>query len=188
MTLLKAVRKKLIGSPRVRQVNQLLEITRPFALDMKLWKPSLTREFNKYVPLKVSFTLTVTVFIISTVLHLVFMYFYHRFNLKDRIFPKKTVKKNAIKPILHVSHESSPAVFEKMSKRYHLLLQNEKTAEILPLPTKKIIPEIHQQAASTSFAAPEPAYTNDDRFFKKKTELQQERHYTTVEQKEESPA
>ena len=57
VTLLKAVRKKLIGSPRVRQVNQLVEITRPFAQDMKLLKPSLTREFNQYVPFKVSFTL-----------------------------------------------------------------------------------------------------------------------------------
>ena len=73
----------------------------------------------------------------------------------------------AIKPILHVPHECSPAVFEKLSKRYHLLLQKEKTAEILPLPPKKIIPEFHQQAASTSFAAPEHAYINDDRFFKK---------------------
>ena len=166
VTLLKAVRKKLLSSPRVRQVNQLVEIARPFAQDMK---PSLTREFNQYVPFKVSFTLTVTVFIVSTVLHLVFMYVYHRFNLKDRIFPKKTVKKNAIKPILHVPHECLPAVFEKLSKRYHLLLQNEKTADILPLPPKKIIPEFHQKAASTSFAAPEPAYINDDRFFKKKT-------------------
>ena len=53
---------------------------------------------------------------------------------------------------------------------------------------KKAIPEFHQQAASSSFAAPEPAYINEDRFFKKKTELQQEGHYTTVEQKEETPA
>ena len=188
VTLLKVVRKKLISSPRVRQVNQLVEIARPFAQDMKLLKPSLTREFNQYVPFKVSFTLTVTVFIFSTVLHLVFMYVYHRFNLKDRIFPKKTVKKNAIKPVLHVPHESSPAVFEKLSKRYHFLPLNEKTAEILPLPPKTIIPEFHQQAASSSFAAPEPAYINDDRFFKKKTEPQQEGHYTTVEQKEETPA
>ena len=89
MTLLKAVRKKLISSPRVRQLNQLVEIARPFALDMKLLKPSLTREFNQYVPFKVSFTLTVIFLIVSTVLHLVFMYVYHRFNLKDRIFPKK---------------------------------------------------------------------------------------------------
>ena len=168
VTLLKAVRKKLISSPRVRQVNQLVEIARPFAQDMKLLKPSLTREFNQYVPFTVSFTLTVTVFIISTVLHLVFMYVYHRFNLKDRIFPKKTAKKNAIKPVLHAPHECSPAVFEKLSKRYHFLPLNEKTAEILPLPPKKIIPEFHQQAAPSSFAAPEPTYINDDRSFKKK--------------------
>ena len=56
--LLKAVRKKLISSPKVRQVNQLVEIARPFTQDMKLLKPSLTREFNQYVPFKVSFTLS----------------------------------------------------------------------------------------------------------------------------------
>ena len=105
VTLLKAVRKKLISSPRVRQVNQLVEIARPFAQDMNILKPSLTREFNQYVPLKVSFALTVTVFIVSTVLHLVFMYVYHHFNLEDRIFPKKTAKKDAIKPVLHAPHE-----------------------------------------------------------------------------------
>ena len=116
------------------------------------------------------------------------MYVYHRFNLKDRIFWKKKAKKNAIKPVLHVPHECSPAVFEKLSKRHHLLPLNEKTAEILPLPKKKIVPEFHQQAASSLFAAPEPAYINNDRFFKKKTEPQQEWHYTTVEQKEETPA
>ena len=109
-----------------------------------------------------------TVFIVFTVLHLVFLYVYNRFNLKDRIFQKKTVKKNAIKPILHVPHEFSPAVFEKLSKRYHLLLQNENTAEILPLPPKKITPEFHQQTASSSFAAPEQAYINDDRFLQEK--------------------
>ena len=121
VTLFKAVGKKLINSPRVLQVNQLVEKARPFAQDMKILKPSLTREFNQYVPFKVSFTLTVTVFIASTVLHLDFMYVYHRFNPKDPIFPKKTAKKNGIKPVLHVPHECSPAVFEKLSKRYHFL-------------------------------------------------------------------
>ena len=154
---------------------------------MKLLKPSLTRQFNQYVPFKVSFTLTVTVFIVSTVLHLVFMYVYHRFNLKDCIFPKKTAKKNAIKPVLHIAHECSPAVSEKFSKRYHLLPPNGKTADILLLSQKKAIPEFHQQATSSSFAAPEPAYINDDGFFKKKTEPQQQRHYTTVEQKKKPP-
>ena len=140
VTLLKAVRKKLISSARVRQVNQLVEIARPFAQDMNFLKPSLTREFNQYVPFNVSFTLTVTVFVASTALHLVFMYVYHRFNLKDQIFPKKTAKKNAIKPVRHVPHGCSPAVFEKLSNRYHFLPPNEKIAEILPRPPRKIIP------------------------------------------------
>ena len=189
MTLLNAVLKKLISSPRIRQVNQLVKIARPFAQDMKLLKPSLTREFNQYVPFKVSFTLIVIVFIVSTALHLFFMYVYHRFNLKDRIFPKKTAKQNAIKPVLQVHYECSPAVFEKLSIRYHLFPQNQNASEfLLPLPPKKAIPEFHQQASSSSFAVPEPAYINDDRFFKKKAEPQQEGHYTTVEQKEETPA
>ena len=58
VTLLKAVRKKPISSPRFRQVNQLVEKARPFAQDMKLLRPSLTREFNQYVLFNVSFTLT----------------------------------------------------------------------------------------------------------------------------------
>ena len=105
VTLPKAVRKKLMSNPRVRQVNQLVEIACPFALDMKLLKPSLTREFNQYVPFKVSFTLTVIVFIVSTVLHLVFMYVYHRYNLRDRIFPKSSTKKNTMRPVLQVTKE-----------------------------------------------------------------------------------
>ena len=105
VTLLKAVRKKLISSPSVRQVNQLAEIARLFAEDMKLLKPSLARKFNQYLPFKVSFTLTVIVFIVSTVLHIVFLYIYHRFNLRDRIFPKSSTKKNTIRPVLQVRKE-----------------------------------------------------------------------------------
>ena len=175
MTLLKAVRKKLISSPRVRQINQLVEIARPFAQDMKLLKPSLTREFNQYVPFKVSFTLTVIVFIVSTVLHLVFMYVYHHFNLKDRIFPKKTAKKNAIKPVLHVPHECSPAVFGKLSKRYHLLPPNEKTDEIYLFPKKRFsLNFIHTQRQLHLLLLNLPTLMMT--VFSKKTEPQQEGH------------
>ena len=85
--LLREVRKELSKSPRVREVNQLIEIARPFASDMNLLKPALTREFNQYVPFGISFALTATVFIVSTVLHLLFMYVYHRFNLAAKLFP-----------------------------------------------------------------------------------------------------
>ena len=149
VTLLKAVRKKLISSPRVRQVNQLVEIARPFAQDMKLLKPSLTREFNQYVPFKVSFTLTVVVFIVSTVLHLVFMYFYHRFNLKDRIFPKSSRTNNTIQPVLKVRNHCSTELSKKLSKRYHLLAPDaiEISQKLPTVPHKNINSESNPKQA-----------------------------------------
>ena len=89
---LKAVRKKLISSPRFRQVNQLVGTACPSAQDMKLLKTSLTRKFNQFFHFKVSFTLTGIVFIVSTVLHLVFKYGYHQSNLKIVSFRKRQPK------------------------------------------------------------------------------------------------
>ena len=59
---MKQVCKELVHSPRVREVNRLVDIARPLASDIKLLKPSLTREFKHYFPFKVSFTLTIVVF------------------------------------------------------------------------------------------------------------------------------
>ena len=88
VTLLKAVLNRLISSPTVRQVNQLVEIASPFAQDMKLLKRSLTRECDKCVPFNNSFTLTVVVFIVLKTLHLFFVFVYHWLNLSARIFLK----------------------------------------------------------------------------------------------------
>ena len=52
---------------------------------MKLLEPSLVKESNQYVPFKVAFMLTLTVFVFSTALHLLFMYIYHRYNLATRV-------------------------------------------------------------------------------------------------------
>ena len=184
VTLLK-VRKKLIGSPRVRQVNQLVELARPFAQDMKLLKPSLTREFNQYVPFKVSFTLTVIVFIVSTVLHLVFMLVFHRYNPRGRIFPKSSTKKNAIKPVLHVPNECSPTVSAKSVKRSYFLPLNEDTLAKVNLNSKpqRINP---QEAAPSSSVASQRFY--DNAHVTENTESQQEGHYATIEKKQETPA
>ena len=75
VTLLEAVRKKLISSPRVRQVSRLVEIACPFAKDLEILKPSPTREFNQYVLFKVSLAMTVNDFIVATMLHPFFMFF-----------------------------------------------------------------------------------------------------------------
>ena len=188
VTLLKAVQQKLVISPRVRQVNQLVEIARPFAQDLNFLKPSLTREFNQYVPFKLSFTLTVTVFIVSTVLNLVFIYVYHQFNHQGRIFPKKTSKKVALKPVLHVPHECSPAVSKKLSKGYHLLPSNEKTAEILPFPQKKDYANFVNKQRHLNLLLRNLPTLKTTVFSGKETEPQQEGNYKTVEQKEETPA
>ena len=121
VTLSKAVPKNLISSPRVRQLNQVVEIARPLAQDMKLLKPPLTCEFNQYVPFKVSFTLTVIIFIVSTVLPFVFMYVYHRCILKDRILPKSSEENKTIQPVLEVPNECSKEFSEELAKCCHLL-------------------------------------------------------------------
>ena len=118
VTLLEAVRKKLFSSPRICQVNQSVGIAPPFAQDINLLKPSLTREFNQYIAF-ISFPLTVAVLIVSTLIHLVIMCIYHRLNLAIPILPKKSPgKKYGITPVLQVRNEC-PA--ELSTKRYLLI-------------------------------------------------------------------
>ena len=80
--------KKLLPIPGVREVSQLVDIARPFAIDMKVLKSLLTREFNQYVPFKISVILTVVVFVFSTVLLLLSMFVYHKYNLAELLLPK----------------------------------------------------------------------------------------------------
>ena len=142
--LLKQVRKELVHSPRVREVNRLVDIARPLASDMKLLKPSLTREFNQYVPFKVSFTLTIVVFIVSTILHLLFMYIYHKYHLADRLFPKKLIKnKFNVKPSLDVPDEHKEALPDLQKSLGHRFS--------FRVPSKN--QTIHLQKPSTSFMA-----------------------------------
>ena len=56
--LSKEVQKELLRSPRVRESNQLVDIARPFASDLKLLKPSLTCDFNQYVLLEFSLNMS----------------------------------------------------------------------------------------------------------------------------------
>ena len=85
--LAKEVKLQLTKGPKNREVKHMIDIARPYASEMKLLKPALTKEFNQYVPFRVSFMLTITVFIVSTALHLLFMYIYHRYNLASKLFP-----------------------------------------------------------------------------------------------------
>ena len=93
------------------------------------------------------------VFIVSTVVHLVLVYVYHRFNLRDRILPKSSEKNNTIQPVLKVPNDCSKELSRKLYKRYHLLAPDaiEKSHLLQPVPHKNINSEPKPQAA-TSFS------------------------------------
>ena len=86
---------------------------------MKLLKPALTKKFNQYVPFRVSFILTLTVFFVSTSLHLLFMYIYHRYNLGTKLFPSlldKNKKRVRAKPMMKLETTDSHA-WDKLQKK-----------------------------------------------------------------------
>ena len=93
---------------------------------INLSKLSLPREINQYVPFKVSFTLTVIVFAVSTVPHFIYMHAYPRFQLAGRIFShslKSSHKKTGIITMLQLPAEQikdPTAVEEKLLKQFHL--------------------------------------------------------------------
>ena len=71
--LLMEVKLQLAKGPKNREVKHMIDSARPYATEMKLLKPALAKKFNQYVPFRVSFMLTTTVFLVSTALHLLFM-------------------------------------------------------------------------------------------------------------------
>ena len=183
VTLLKDVPNSRLSSPRVRQVNQLVKITRPFAQDMKLLKPSATHEFIQYVFFKVSFTLPVIVVIVPTVLQLVFMYAYHRYDLRNRFFPKSSTEKNAIKPVLHAPNECSPTASAKRLKRYHFIPLNIHIPAKVNLNSEPQTVNLQQEAPSSPVAS---QHFDDSLHVSGNTESQQEGHYGTIEQKQDN--
>ena len=84
--LLEEFRKELFHGPRVRKFNRLGDIARPFASDMKLWNlGSLANSIN--MPPSKSHSFWLRRFLVSTVLHMLFMFVYHNYHLAERLFP-----------------------------------------------------------------------------------------------------
>ena len=80
-------------------------------------------EFDQYVPFKFSFTLTVIVSVVATILLLLFMVVYHKFHLSEGLFPnvvKADNHKRAVEANVHVPEErltALPAVEKKLEHR-----------------------------------------------------------------------
>ena len=85
--LLKNVRAKLLYSPKVESSEDLVKIAMPITMEMSSLNPSCKSKLKEYVSLNMSLTLSVTVFLINLVLHLLFNWAYQKFKIIRKILP-----------------------------------------------------------------------------------------------------
>ena len=87
VNLLRKVREKMLLNPVVTKSEHLSNIAKPIAHEMTMFKLSLMKEFSSYVPIKLSLSLTVVVFILNLILHALFLWLYHRFRIIRQLVP-----------------------------------------------------------------------------------------------------
>ena len=103
--LIKKVRAELAQSPKISTSDDLIKISQPITMDMSSLNPSFKSYFNEYVPAKVSFSLTVVVFIGIMILHLIMMYLYHKCKVIRKYVPsvfRFGVDKPNVRPVMFI--------------------------------------------------------------------------------------
>ena len=112
-------------------------------------------------------------------MHLVFMYVYHRFFLRDRNLQKSSKKNITIQPVLKVSVDCSKNLPKKFAKNHHFLAPGaiELSQNFPTVPHKNINSDPNLQAVtSISCAALIPIYENPTRISVTAISPQQENH------------
>ena len=154
--LLKKINKELARGPKPREVKHFVEIVRPFASDMKLLEPSLVKEFNQYVPFRVSFMLTLTVGVFATALHLLFMYIFNRYNLAIRVSKifEDLKRKLPLRQMVEVptEHENKiPSLESKHGDRFHFhCASSSKSSDAVVAPSFHTRSNSHNQCSVSS--------------------------------------
>ena len=87
LDLLKKVKTEFIYSNRKLSTESLDDIAKLITTEMKSFKPALIDKLESYVPIKLSFSLTIIVFIGNLALHILFMYLYHKVAFVRRMVP-----------------------------------------------------------------------------------------------------
>ena len=122
--LLRKVRAELLFSPKVKNSEDLVTVAKPFTSDMLMLKPTLKSHLSEYVPIKISLSLTVIVFILNLALHVLFIWFYHKFKFVRKYLPKFLTADQQIevvhKPIA-IIHSNDPNEIEAV---HNILKEN----------------------------------------------------------------
>ena len=87
LDLLKNVKTEFIYSNRKLSTESHDDIAKPITTEMKSFKPALIDKLESYVPIKLSLSLTIIVFIGNLALHILFMYLYHKVAFVRRMVP-----------------------------------------------------------------------------------------------------
>ena len=87
LDLLKKVKTEFRYSNRKLSTESLDDIAKPITTEMKSFKPALIDKLEIYVPIKLSLSLTIIVFIGNLALHILFMYLYHKVAFVRRMLP-----------------------------------------------------------------------------------------------------
>ena len=87
LDLLKKVKTEFIYSNRKLSTESLDAIAKPITTEMKTFKPALIDKLESYVPIKLSLSLTIIVFIGNLALLILFMFLYHKVAFVRRMVP-----------------------------------------------------------------------------------------------------
>ena len=87
LDLLKKFKTEFIYSNRKLSTESLDDIAKPINTEMKSFKPALIDKLESYVPMKLSLSLTIIVFIGNLALHILFMYLYNKVAFVRRMVP-----------------------------------------------------------------------------------------------------
>ena len=125
VNLLRKVREKMLLNPVVTKSEHLSNIAKPIAHEMTMFKPSLMKEFSSYVPIKLSLSLTVIVFILNLILHALFLWLYHRFRIIRQLVPSflkhDDNTKIGVKPVICVKDQFKDEINPKWKQKFHIL-------------------------------------------------------------------
>ena len=120
LDFLKKVKTEFIYSNRKLSTESLDAIAKPITTDMKSLKPALIDKFESYVPIKLSLSLTIIVFIGNVDLHILFMYLYHKVAFVRRMvqnFMKLNGTNVPLNPVVSVPKHLKADVVSNLAKQ-----------------------------------------------------------------------
>ena len=115
IAMLKSVKHTLSNTVVNIESQNFKLIGEPIGHNMTLFRPTLIEKLEMYVPVKLSLSLTLIVFFLNIILHVIAMYLYHRFAIFKKLTPKflrkrETVNLELVQRIMERESQMKPVI------------------------------------------------------------------------------